>query len=109
MELLSILTPAETHLVLEKSEANLKDLMKYTFMDLLLKRAITIEEVKRQPHQNDQTRIYSYVIAGKNFRNYKPLAHEMIYLRSYYKSKTIKVLFRHLVAMGIQNSGGPRG
>lgn len=108
MELLSKLTPAETHLILENSYADLKDLMKYTFMDLLLKRAIKTTQVKKQSHRNDRVRVYNYVIAGKNLPKYKPLPHEMIYLSPYYKSESIKILFRHLVTMGFQNSGGEK-
>ncbi|WP_421753226.1 hypothetical protein [Croceimicrobium sp.] len=82
--------------------------MKYTFMDLLLKRVLKTTELKKQSHRKDRVRVYNYVIAAKNFPKYKPLAHEMIYLSPYYRSKSMKILFRNLVAMGFQNAGGKK-
>ena len=109
MEILSKLTPAETLLVLETSNTELKDLLKYTFMDLLLKKAIKTTEVRKQPNRRDRARIYSYVIAGENWSSYKPMLHEIIYLSPFQESNSIQILFRHVVKIGFQNSGGKKG
>ncbi|MCF8277879.1 MAG: hypothetical protein K9J17_14185 [Flavobacteriales bacterium] len=106
MEILSKLTPAETHLVMATTDAELKNMMKYTFMDLLLKQVIQTKRITKQAHRNDRARVYTYVVAGKNFLSYKPLRHEEIFLSPFYTSQSLELLFRHLVTMGFQNADG---
>ena len=81
MKILSKITPAETMLIKDSSSVELKNLMKYTFMDLLLKKVIEIKEVNKKSHPRDKyIRTYTYVVSGKNFSKYKPKKHELIYL-----------------------------
>ncbi|MCB0838950.1 MAG: hypothetical protein KDD99_19890, partial [Bacteroidetes bacterium] len=74
--LLSQLTPAEIHLIIEGKEAKLKDLMKYTLLDLLHKQVLTIEEVKHKPSRKDPVTLYHHIAPGPNFSTYNPLPHE---------------------------------
>lgn len=104
MKNLSALTPAETLLVLEGQNATLKELLKLTFMDLLLKQVIQIEEVQRQPSQHDPVRIYKYVVAGKNFRSYQALNHESVFLEIFKKEFRVQVLFQNLVRIGFEKA-----
>jgi len=81
--------------------------MKFTFMDLLLKKVIEMTEVKRKAHPRDKyIRTYSYIIAGKNFIKYKPKKHELIYLSPFLKSQSIQILFKHFIKMGYEYSNG---
>jgi hypothetical protein len=102
--ILSKLTPAETLMVWKGNEATLKDMLKYTLMDLLLKQILTIEDVERQPSKRDPVRVYKYIGIGKNFNNYKHLPHEVVFLSAYQKNSRIRILFRNCVKMGYENA-----
>lgn len=101
---LSTLTPAETLLVLEADHAPWNELLKVTFMDLLLKQVIQIEEVEKQPSRHDPIRIYKYIAPGKNFLDYKPLSHERVFLAIFQKEFRVRVLFQNLVKIGFEKA-----
>jgi len=112
MRLLSILSPAETMLVIDSS-CSLKDMMKFTFMDLLLKKVIEIKVEKKKVITRDKyakkieaIKSYNYVIKGKNFDKYTQKTHELIYLSPFNKSSSIKILFKHLIKMAYENARG---
>ena len=48
MKYLSQLTPAETLIILKDKDTRLKEVLKVTLMDLLLKQVLKIEEVYKQ-------------------------------------------------------------
>jgi hypothetical protein len=102
--ILSKLTPAETLLVRKGNEATLKDMLKYTLMDLLLKQVLAIEEIQRQPSKHDPVRVYKYIGVGKNFTEYKCLPHELVFLFTYRKNSAIRILFRNCVKIGYENA-----
>lgn len=104
MKQLSILSPAETLLVLQDKNASLKELLKLTFMDLLLKQVIRTNDVQRQPSIKDPIRVYKYVETGKNFKTYQPLLHENAFLAPFQKNDDVQILFRHMIKMGYQNA-----
>ena len=107
MKILSKITPAETKLIKDTNSLELKDLMKYTFMDLLLKKVIEIKEVRRKAHPRDrQIRTYTYVVSGKNFNKYKPKNHESIYLSPFLKNISIQILFKHFIKMSYDSANG---
>ncbi|GAB1855335.1 hypothetical protein MHTCC0001_01680 [Flavobacteriaceae bacterium MHTCC 0001] len=107
MKLLSKTTPAETLLIKDCNSAKLKDLMKLTFMDLLLKKVIKIIEVDKKAHSRDKyIRTYTYLIAGKNFKIYKPKKHELIYLSPFEKNESIQILLKHFIKMAYDFSNG---
>ncbi len=108
MKLLSKLTPAETILIRDCSDAQLKSLLKFTFMDLLLKKVIKIVEVDKQPHPRDEVRTYTYIEPGKNIKKYKPKNHELIFITSFLKEESIQILFKHFVKMIYDASGGKK-
>ena len=108
MKLLSKITPAETILIQQGSTAQLKNLLKFTFMDLLLKKVIKIVDVEKQPHPRDGVRVYTYVEAGKNFEKYTAKAHESIFLSSFANEASIQILFKHFVKAAYEASGGKK-
>lgn len=73
-------------------------------MDLLLKQVIQIEKVERQPSKRDPVRIYTYIIPGKNFLDYKPLSHEKVFLSIFQKEFRVQVLFQNLVKIGFEKA-----
>lgn len=107
MEILSKITPAETLLIKNYDSIQLKELMKYTFMDLLLKQVIAIKEINRKAHSRDKyIRTYTYVVSGKNFSKYEPKNHEIIYQSPFLKSQSIEILFKHYIKMIYDASNG---
>ena len=103
MKYLSELNPAEI-LVLTKENITHQELLKVTFIDLLLKKVLKTIEVERQPHINQEIRIYKYVEIGKNFKNYESKSHEKFFLATFEKDNEIQILFRNLVKIGYQSS-----
>jgi hypothetical protein len=105
MTYLSKYTPAETILILDNSGADIKELLKTTFIHLLLKEVLEITTITRESSSSRRTiRTYKYIIKGKNFNTYKPLEHELVFLSPYQKSSSIKILTQHLIRMGFQNA-----
>ena len=66
---LSQLSPAET-LFLTDEKALLKDFLKITLLDLILKKVLKTIEVTRTPSVAEGTLIYTYVTAGPNFKTH---------------------------------------
>lgn len=108
IETLSKYTPAETYFILKEADVELRELMKYTLMDLLFKRVLEMNTEHKNESKGKKAKVYNYVRVGREFSHYKPLPHEMIYLSPYYKSKSIRILFQHLISMGIQNAGAEK-
>jgi hypothetical protein len=105
---LSKLSPAQTYILIEGKDASQKDLLKYTFMDLLLKQVLATSKRNVKASKHDPLQVITYVSIGKNFRGYKPLAHELVFLQTFQKSKTLSIIFRHVVKMGYENSQGKK-
>jgi hypothetical protein len=105
---LSRLTPAETLIVKSGDTTPLKDLLKYTLMDLLLKQVLIIEEVQRQPSLRDPIRMYKYIMVGKNFGAYLVRPHEIVFLSVFQKNPKLKIVFKNLVKVAYQNAKSER-
>jgi len=104
MKRLSKLSPAETLLVLHGTKAPLKELLKVTFMDLLIKKALKTTKANYRPSKYDRVQVITYVVPGRNFLEYKPLLHENFFLNPFWKNITLQIIFRQLVKIGYQNS-----
>lgn len=105
METLAQLTPAETYLISNNSNATFRELLKLTLADLCLKQVLRIEERELQSHPNNPIRILKYILIGRNFHNHIPKAHEIVFLSPFRKSPEIEILFNHLIRMGYENAG----
>lgn len=103
MKYLSKLTPAEVY-ILTKEKITHRELLKITFIDLLLKQVLKTVEVQRQPHIRQETRIYQYITIGQNFKSYESKNHEKFFLSTFEKDLEIEILFRNLVKVGYQKS-----
>lgn len=107
MQLLQHLTPAETCLLTKTSSTKLKELMKLTFFDLLLKQVITSKQEKKVSGRKRYVRTVNYLIKGKNFDTYQPLPHEKVFMDAFSENPDLKVLLKHLVKMAYENTKGP--
>jgi uncharacterized membrane protein YgcG len=104
MNLLTKYSPAETLTVMQGSKATLKDLVKTTFLDLLLKKVIRTIDVPRQPHPNDPEVSYKYVVIGTSFYTYQPLPHEKIFVSPFFADGSVQILFRNYVKLLYQKA-----
>lgn len=104
MKHLSRLTPAETLLILKGDQMPLSDLLKYSFMDLLLKQVLAIREVQRQASSRDPIRIHKYVVTGSSFGTYQVKPHELAFLSIFQTNPESSVLFKNLVKIAYQNA-----
>lgn len=107
IQYLSKLKPAESLLILDTSNCPYKSLLKSTLLDLLLKKVLKTIKIKKKL-ASGKSSVATYIIPDQNFNSYKALPHEMIFLQPFKKKKNIRILFRHLVKTGIENSGGPK-
>jgi hypothetical protein len=103
MTYLSELTPAEVYILTNRNVTH-QQLLKITFIDLILKQVLKTSEVRRQPHAREEVRIYKYIGIGQDFKNYKAKNHEKFFLSIFEKDNSIEILFRNLVKIGYQKS-----
>ncbi|WP_462248361.1 hypothetical protein [Ekhidna sp.] len=106
METLKKLTPAETLLLRDQSKVILKDLLKYTLIDLIIKKVLIVEEEEEQSHPNNPVRSVSYVKVGPNYKSYTFKRHELVFANPFLGNDEIRILFRHLIKMGFENAAG---
>lgn len=108
MEILTKLSPAETHLIRATSDATFKDLLKYTLSDLLLKKVLNYEERILQSDERSPERVVPYISAGENFSGYHAYMHEVPFLKAFYDNPELDIMFRHVVKMGYEQAGSRR-
>lgn len=101
---ISKLTPAETLLVRDGGQASMRELLKYTLMDLILKQVLKIEDVERQLNARDPVKVYRYVSTGETFRHYDCLRHELTFLAPFYENSDSRMLFKNCVRIGYENA-----
>jgi hypothetical protein len=105
MKNLSTLSPAQTLILLEGKDANLRDLLKVTLMDLFLKQVLQTTEIANTSHAGSETFSNTYIIRGNNFLTYNALAQEEIFLSVFRHTENAQFLFNTLVKLGYEKAG----
>ena len=100
-------TPAETLLIRSGPATPLRDLLKYTLMDLMYKQVLELEEMKIQTDLRNAFKTYRYIRIGKKFHDYTSLAHEHVFLSPFLQNSILKLLFDNAVRIGYENAGSP--
>ncbi|WP_254157523.1 hypothetical protein [Chryseosolibacter indicus] len=90
------------------SSAVLRDLLKYTLMDLLLKQVLITETITRKPSRKEPERSYKYIKIGANFSDYAHKPHELVYLSMFKNNSYRSILFRNLIKIGYENAKGEK-
>lgn len=106
MTTLSQFSPAETLILLQGKRTQLKDLLKVTLMDLLLKQVLQTLEIENSGGSFKTTN--TYVIAGQHFNRHKYLPHEKVFLSPYLHTPGNQILFSNLVKIGYENTAYAR-
>jgi len=104
MEILATSSSVKTHLVLETSKTSLKDLLRLTLLDLLMKRVLELRIMEIQHHPQDPVYKDYYVVAGANFKGYRYQAHERFFLQAFIQNNSRHVVLRHLIKTGIKGA-----
>ena len=107
MQHLTQFLPAQTLLLLDV-ECSLRELLKVTFMDLLFKRVLQTIHVESQPHPLTRVHTSTYVMQGANYSSYQPMPHEEVFTSPFMDRSELDILFRHLVKVAYERSGGLR-
>lgn len=108
MKYLSMLTPAETLLLMQGRDVAFKELLKITFMDLLIRKYLKTSKRQYEPTAASNLVTLTYVGKGPSFNASVVYPHEMVFLETYMKSRKMNPLFHHAVRIGYQNSGGKK-
>lgn len=104
MKSLAELTPAETLLLTNGNRVPVKNLLKVTLMDLLLKQILKTVDVEHT-FQDPTSQPNTYVMAGENFSFENTRDHEKVFLQPFLQSENRKILFANLVKLAYGNAG----
>ena len=104
MNYLTKFTPAETLIFLEMDKVLFRELLKATFLDLLLKKVLMTKRKSYKPSANDPYVTVKHVCAGSNLKLYKTLTHETIFVDAFKRSKNMEPLLRHYVTLVNENA-----
>jgi hypothetical protein len=108
MKYLSTLRPAETLLLLKGKRTDIKELLNFTFIDLLMKEVLEIVTISKPVGPQDEMRDHKYVVRGKKFSDYTARGHEIVYLSPYRLTSSLEIPVKTLFEIGFQNSRGQK-
>jgi hypothetical protein len=91
-------------LLLHEKDAPLKELLKVTCMDLLLKQVLITKMISRESRARDKKWQIKYIIRGKNFLNYFAQQYENVFLSPYQQSRSIQIQLDQLIRIGFERS-----
>jgi len=98
MKYLETLTPAECLvLITTNGVITKKQMLKMTFVDLILKQVLKIQEEQHQAHPRDPVMTYKYVYPGSRFGSYFPLEHEQIFTNAFTGFDPPPILLRNFI------------
>ena len=104
MEVLSQFTPAETYLITHNKEAAFKELLKYTLTDLFIRKVLKVAVIEDDLGTTADGEPIKQVAVGPNFKGYKAKEHELVFLETFIKVPSLKIVFRQLVKSGYQEA-----
>ncbi len=98
-EILSKLTPAETHYLANHPKGKVQDFVRLTFSDLLLKQVLQIPLI-------EEIEDNSFVCRGKLFLDYQPLKHETILTQPFAEDATLNISLTNLIKIAYEKIRG---
>lgn len=101
METLKKLTPAETLIMRDTSKTSFRDLLKFTLIDLILKKVLVVKsDVVDSENETESHVAYKNLEKGPAFDGYEPKEHEWIYLTAFKEDPELSIQFKHMVKIG---------
>lgn len=106
MNHLAFLKPAETLVLQYQSKADFKELLKVTFMDLLLKQVLVVKDTLKEIKRGNRLKQVKskYVITGKNFTKYSPSPFEEVFLSVFIDKPQLKANLKPLIKVAYEAS-----
>lgn len=93
MDVFKELTPAQIKVILEPNKSRIKDLLRLTFMDLLLKGVIAVRETEQITYKSKE------VYRGKNFDVYRPKPHEILFISPFEESPDLTLTLYEMAGL----------
>ena len=84
---------AEASLLLSPSKSDGKEMLMYTFMELLLNGVFTVAFEMHRPHAKERESIHTFLYRGENFYVFRPRAHQEIFIDAF-PDEVQKIQFR---------------
>lgn len=105
METLKKLTPAETLVLRDTSGTSFRDLLKFTLIDLILKRVLIIRNESNEPESEGDNQVgLKHLEKGPAFDQYDHKYHELIYMMPFKDDPELSIQFKHLVKIGWESA-----
>lgn len=104
METLKKLTPAESLVLRDTSRASFRDLLKFTLIDLILKKVLVVKNEAMEAEQTENNIAHKNLKKGPAFDSYEPKHHEWIYLSAFEEDADLSIQFKHLVKMAWESA-----
>lgn len=104
MSYLETLTPAENLLLRDGGKTRLRDLLKATLLDLLMRKVLVFNEVLKDPDKRGRARRYKYVQPGPAFSERTALPHEDVFTGPYANNHGERYLLKNLVRIGFSRA-----
>ncbi|MFN3342420.1 MAG: hypothetical protein ACK40M_06970, partial [Flavobacteriales bacterium] len=101
--LLTYLTPAEVLVLQNYKEAKKEELLKYTFLDLVIRDVLKIEKVEQESGKL-KGKVLDYVSVGKRHYGFLPHKHEEYFIKPFKKNPNAKILMINYIRICLRNA-----
>lgn len=105
MEKLKTLSPGECLLLLEESSLTMRDFIKLTLIDLVMKGVLQIQSRNSQSNPKDPIRKNAYLAPGILFHQHRALIHETLLVAPFLKNPEATIFLRTYVKIVVENAG----
>lgn len=103
MKHLYTLTPAEIILLLNGGKASPNDLLKSTFIDLLLKKVLASETIIKKTGKKPIEKQVVNITSGEHLKVYSSLPHENVFLKAFNRKAERKITLNNMVKIAYKN------
>jgi len=74
---------AETSMLLSPSKSDGKEMLMFTFMEMLLHKVFTVKFEMHRPHPKERESIHTFLYRGENFYAFRPRKHQEIFIEAF--------------------------
>ena len=97
MEILNKYAPVEAYLILNESDSEYKETLKFILIDLITKQVLELDRRIMQSDPRSPVREVPYLCPGKNYATYNPRPYEVPFLKHFVEDQEVCFLLRHIV------------
>jgi hypothetical protein len=103
METLKSLRPAEALVLLQGAKVQYRDLLKYTFVDLILRKVLKQDE-RTHTQSDGQTVTTKWILTGEAYARHEIRLHEEVYLQLWHGNADMQVSLAQVVKAAFEKS-----